>query len=175
MTDSNVLALDDRMVRLSIARLAEAFGMSRATVSSRLAKFGVKPDGERRGYPIYRLRDAAPALVAGGSDSANGDVDPATLPPLQRNHWYQSEIRRLDVEMSAGRLIPVAQVEAEMADMTRDFVQFLQVLPDQLERDCGLAPDQVERMHESVDQQRQAFYERLVTEDEPECQADAET
>jgi len=159
---SQILSLDDRLVRLSIARLAESFGMSRTTVASRLAMYGVQPDGRRNGYPVYRLKDAAAALVGSAGTDAEGNLDPRFLPPQQRNAWYQSEARRLDVEMTTGQLIPAAQHEADLSDMTKEFVQFLETLPDVMERDCGLTPEQVVAMAESVDRTRESFYQRIV-------------
>jgi hypothetical protein len=159
---SQILSLDDRFVRLSIARLAESFGMSRTTVAARLAMYGVQPDGRRNGYPVYRLKDAAGALVGSTGADAEGNLDPRFLPPQQRNAWYQSEARRLDVEMTTGQLVPAAEHEADLADMTKEFVQFLETLPDVMERDCGLAPEQVCAMSESVDRTRESFYQRIV-------------
>ena len=158
----------DRIVRLSIARLAEEFGMARETVSKRLAQANVTPDGKRNGYPVYRLRDACPALLEPAAYDEDGNPDPKTLPPDKRNAWYQSENRRLDLEMRSKQLIPAAEVEAELAEMARDIAQFLEVLPDQLERDAGLSPEQIVALHDSIDSARQGFYSR-ITETPPEA------
>jgi hypothetical protein len=153
----------DGMVRLSIARLAAEFAMARETVSKRLAQANVKPDGKRGGYPVYRLRDACPALLDPQAFDEDGNPDPRTLPPDKRNAWYQSESRRLDLEMRARQLIPAAEVEGEFADLVKDIVQFLDTLGDQLERDCNLSPEQVDAMNASIARQRQSAYERMVS------------
>lgn len=158
----DVIEQRDRIVRYSIARLAEEFGMGRDTVSKRLAQANVKPDGKRNGYPVYRLRDVCPVLLNSSAYDEDGIPDPRTLPPDMRKAWYQSEIARLNVEQTTGQLIPAAEAETQYAELVKGLVQFLDTLGDQLERDCALLPEQVERMNESISQQRQALYDRLL-------------
>jgi hypothetical protein len=160
-----VVEVQDRIVRLSIARLAEEFGMARETVSKRLALSNVSPDGKRNGYPVYRLRDACPAILQPLGLGEDGEVDPRKLPPSDRNAWYQSELRRVDLELKSQQLIPAAEFEAGLADMAKDLVQFLETLADQLERDAGLTPEQIDALHLSIDRQRQSLYERIVAEE----------
>lgn len=157
-----VLEQNDRYVRLSIARLAEEFGMARETVSKRLAQASVPSDGLRNGYPVYRLRDACPALMSGAGFDEQGMRDPKTMPPDQRNYWYQSESKRIDVETRAGLLIPASEHEADLAVMVKDLAQFLETLPDQLERDVALTPEQVQALHDGIDRRRQELYDRIV-------------
>lgn len=158
-----VIEQNDRLVRLSIARLAEEFGMARETVSKRLAQAQVQPDGKRNGYPVYRLRDACPALLEPAAYDEDGNPDPSSLPPDKRNSWYQSEIRRLEVEMKCGELIPAGEVEIEMADLVKSLLQFTDTLGDSLERDCGLTPEQVEAVHSAVAKHRASFYREVVS------------
>lgn len=136
--------------------------MGRDTVSKRLTQYGVEPCGSRNGHPVYRLRDASLALLSIQGIDENGHPDPSNLPPVARNAWYQSEIRRLDFEMSSGRLIPALQYEAALSDMAKDLVRFLETLPDLLERDLDLTPEQVQRMHDEIDRHRQSLYEQIV-------------
>lgn len=159
-----VIDQSDRLVRFSIARLAEEFGMGRDTVSKRLAAANVKPDGKRNGYPVYRLRDACPALLDIGALDEEGNADPRTLPPDKRKAWYQSELARLNVETTARQLIPAAEVEAETSELVKHMVQFLDTLGDQLERDCGLSPEQVQRVNEYAESLRVRLHAE-VTED----------
>lgn len=160
-----VIEASDRIVRLSIARLAEEFGMARETVSKRLAQANIAPDGKRNGYPVYRLRDACPAILQPSGVDENGEIDPRKLPPQDRNAWFASELRRLETELKAGQLVPAAEHESDLADMTKTLVQFLETLPDQLERDANLHPEQIEAMHGSIDRARVALYDRLVDSD----------
>jgi hypothetical protein len=156
-----VISMEDRSVPMSVRRLADAFEVSRETVSRRLAARNVLSCGMRNGHPVYRLRDAAPAIIA-PSLGADGELDPSKLPPMERNAWYQSELRRIDLGLKSQQLIPAAQFEAELADMAKDLVQYLETLADQLERDAGLTPEQIEALQESIDRQRHDLHARLT-------------
>jgi len=167
-TMPRAISLGDRVGEISISRLASAFDMARQTVVKKLTAAEVEPCGMVNGYPVYGLRAAAAALlevpVTGGG---NRDMtDPALLPANERSQWYQSEQRRMDVEVRAGTLIPAAHHEADLADMAKDLVQFLDTLGDTLERDVSLTGEQIEAMNASIARQRQALYDRILAESE---------
>ena len=67
------------------------------------------------------------------------------------------------VESEARQLIPAIEVQAEFAEMARTFVQFW-TLGDQLERDIGLTPEQVDAMNASIAKQRAELYADTVSE-----------
>ena len=94
-------------------------------------------------------------------------VDPRDLPPMERRAFYQSENERLKVEQSLGTLVPAAEVEADYADLVKTVVQFMDTLPDVLERDCSLSPPQVIKVQEACDEVRMAMFKK-VTGDEGE-------
>lgn len=126
--------------RLSVSQIAAEFGMARATVSKRIDALGIRPDGKRLGYPVYRLRDIV--RIAGDSDPAD-ENDPMRMRPQDRRAWFQSENERLKFESEQGRLIPAAEVEAEMAEMAKVVTRALATLPDKLERDLRICSDVV--------------------------------
>lgn len=151
----------------SIARLAEEFGMDRRTATKRLREAEVPPMGKRSGHDVYRLRDAAPALVDAIAAPMGGEgMDPRDLPPMERRAYYQSENERLKVETTTGQLVPAAEVEADMAKLVKILVTMLATLPDVLERDCALSAAQVIRVQEACDEVRQAMYEAVIVEDD---------
>jgi hypothetical protein len=145
---------DERALGWSISRLAGEFGLARETIAKRLTTAHVTPSGTRQGYPTYRLRDAVPAIF---TPALTSGVDPRDLAPTLRDAWYRSESRRLAVETTAAQLIPAEEVRREFADFAKSLVQFLVTLPDHLERDAGLSPEQVDAMHEAIDTQREAL------------------
>jgi len=151
----------------SVARLADEFGMDRRTASKRLKEAGISPSGRRSGNDIYRLADAAPALVQalpGGGGGADF-VDPRDLPPMERRAYFQSENERLKVETTTGQLVPAAEVEADYAEMVKKVVQFFDTLPDVLERKAGLTPEQVVKVQDECDRVRQSMYEGITDDD----------
>jgi hypothetical protein len=161
-----VVSADDLKIRLSISRLATEFGMARETVSKRLKAAGIKPDGKRDGYPVYRLRDAAPALIDAAPTDEDGDIDPDKLPPEKRRAWFQSERERMELESKAGKLVPALEHERDIARVLNVVVQMFETLPDVLERDESLAPHQVQRLQEILDAKRQELYEQLAGDEE---------
>ncbi|MEN1941020.1 DUF1441 family protein [Luteimonas sp. MJ174] len=151
----------------SIARLADELGMDRRTATKRLRDAGVPPCGKRGGHDVYRLADAAPALVDPiGPSVESGVVDPRDLPPKDRKDYYQSENERLKVEVTIGQLIPAVEVEADYAELVKKVVKVLDTLPDILERDCALAPEAAETVQKTCDSIRQQLYELAVAEDD---------
>ena len=161
-----VISAGESKIRLSISRLATEFGMARETVAKRLRSAGVQADGKKDGYPVYRLRDAAPALIEAAPTDDAGDVDPDKLPPEKRRAWFQSERERMELEAKAGKLIPALEHERDMARLVGMVVQAFETLPDVLERDADLQPHQVERLQRVLDAVRERLYERIVSDEE---------
>jgi hypothetical protein len=150
-------------VRLSLSALAREFGIARETVAKRLAAAGVQPDGERKGWPVYRVAPAARALVPAEAPVWGGGrvEDPDRLVPTDRKAWYQSEKDRLVVEREQGLLVPVEAVREQVAGVVKTTTLMLETLPDLLERDCRLPPEAVERMERQIDRVRADWAERL--------------
>lgn len=147
----------------SIARLADEFGMDRRTAAKRLRDAGVAPMAKRAGHDVYRMADAAAALVqAPGASAATGILDPRDLPPMERRAFYQSENERLKVETTTGQLVPAAEVEADYAELVKKVVQFFDTLPDVLERKAGLTPEQVVKVQDACDGVRQTMFEAIT-------------
>lgn len=148
-------------IHLSISNLAGEMGMARETVSKRLVEAGVRPSGKRRGYPVYRLRDALPALTGTGETQ-----DPDELDPFKRRAFYQGELEKMKVAHERGELIPRIEVEREQARILGAVAHFFDTLPDVIERDVGATPAQLEAIEDAADQIRESLYSELMAEDE---------
>jgi len=150
----------------SISRLANEFQMDRRTVSKRIEKSGVAPMGKRGGSNVYQLAAVAPYLVDSVVAGAGDVVDPRDLPPMERRAFYQSENERLKVEVTVGALVPAAEVEADYAALIKLMVQWIDTLPDVLERDCALKPEDLVRVQKSCDNLRQKMYDSAIADDD---------
>ena len=141
--------------------------MDRRTVAKRLRDAGLPPAGKRNGSDVYQLADVALAILAPevAASEGGGVVDPRDLPPKDRKDFYQSENERLKVETTMGALVPAVEVEAEMAELVKMTVQFIETLPDVLERKLSLSADQVIAVQERCDHIRQQLYDK-ITQDE---------
>ncbi|MFN7782292.1 MAG: DUF1441 family protein [Lysobacterales bacterium] len=165
-----VLNQRDRLRLVSISRIAELLGMDRKTVSKRLLDANVPQAGKRDGYPVYDGRQACEAcLLPQTLAGEDGPLDPRQMKPMDRRAWFQSERERISLEADARQLIPAGEVESEMAEVVRSFVQFLDTLPDSLERDVGLTAEQVDAVNKSIAKQRGALYAQLQAEDQDEA------
>ena len=168
---ADVLHQRDRLRLVSISRLAELLQMDRKTVARRIADANLAPTGRRDGYPVYDGRRACEACLL--PQSADGDeqvTDPRLLKPMDRRAWYQSERERIALEADCRQLILAIEVHAEMAELVRGFVQFLDTLPDALERKVHLRPDQIEELHAQVTKERARLHQQIEAEiDEPEA------
>ena len=94
--------------------------------------------------------------------SAGPNFDPSQLPPTDRRAWYQSENERLKAEGEQGRLIPAAEVEAEMALMAKTVVRELETLVDTVERDLRVTPDVIEYLQHKVYELRKTLTDHVT-------------
>ena len=140
----------------SITKLAEAFNLDRRTIRRRLDDAGVQPRARNGDQKLYALEDAGPALFT--SAFYNSDHDPDTLDPQSRRAWYQSENERLKFEQDSRHLIPDHDVAREYSVLAKALANGLDSLPDELERECGLAPEVLERLIVKVDALRESIY-----------------
>lgn len=139
--------------------------MARETVAKRIENCSVLPSEQVNGKPVYRLAQAAKAILGVTRPSGQGDgADPASLPPQDRLAWMRSERERLAVEKEKKQLVEVADHESELAAVIKRTVQTLLTLPDRLERECGLAPEVVERIVAACEAARAEYHEGLISE-----------
>jgi DNA-binding transcriptional MocR family regulator len=146
----------------SINALADEFGIDRRTVKKRLD--GIAASGEVNGHQAWRLRDVAIAVM-GPQSAFAGDpdfLDPDKLEPSDRLKHFQA-LREKSKWMAEERhLIPASEVEQVVATAFKSLAQSLDTLPDVLERDCAMGPDEVERAIEVVDAAREGLYQQLL-------------
>ena len=150
----------------SISRIAEAFGMDRRTVKSRIDAAGVMPAGTRKGNAVYALADIGPALFGDTQQQAFGVMSIEDMLPKDRKDWFQSENERLKYEKEIRQLIPSHEFAREISKLARGVVNTLDMLPDLLERDVGLTPDAINRVVEALDGAREQMYQALTADSE---------
>lgn len=152
-----------RQFRLSVSQIAAEFGMARATVAKRIEALGIKPDGKRLGYPVYRLRDI---VRVAGDVEAGDENDPMRMRPTDRRAWFQSENERLKLEVEQGRYIPAAEFEAEVGNIGKIVSRAFATFPDKLERDLRVPPEVVEYAMHYCRESQAEIYSAIRGEDE---------
>ncbi len=153
-------------IRLSVTAMAREFGCTRETVLKRLSAFGVKPDGDRPGHQVYRLRDAARAILLVGSDE-EGNPDPEKMSPKDRLDHYKAGRERLKLAEESRQLVPVEEARAELAQVVKSTVRLLDTLPDILDRDCHIGHKAIVRVEGALDGVRAELYGSLQSVEDP--------
>ncbi len=139
----------------SINKLSEALGVSRDTIRKRLARIDAAK--ERNGFPVYHLRDCVTLI----SDPIT--EDPEELAPRARKDWYDGELRRVELEKKKGQLLQVDETRLIWAETLKSMMLTLETLVDVIERDVGLGPEQIKRIQDIIDGQRELLYRQLCT------------
>ncbi len=148
---------------MSVRAFAIETSQDRETVTRRIQAAGIKPSGQRGGYPVYRLKDLLRACYV---TTEGGELDPDRLPPFQRHAHYKAEREKLTVEEERGELITRIEVEQEQARIAKIVSHGLETLPDILERDCGLAPAMVLRVERQIDAIRDRMYTEMIGDED---------
>lgn len=143
---------------MSVTQFARMTGIARETIARRFAECALKSIGERAGHPIYRPKDGFEAIYARGGD----EIDPDTLRPFERHAHYKAEHEKLRLQVERGELVPSIEVERGHGEIFAITTQGLDTLPDVLERDVGLTPQQLARVEKHLDEMREALYQALI-------------
>lgn len=148
----------------SINRLAAEFSMGRDTIKKRLSEAGTRPAKTEAGHPVFFLRDAVPALFEFGSGDGTG-MRPQDELALERaaESRVDRALKERKLQELEKQLVRVDEARLEMADMAKSVIQLLDILPDVLERDCGLPAAAVIRCQEVIERERAQLAERLST------------
>ena len=141
----------------TIGQLADELGIATSTVSRRLGS--IDPVGKRGGSAVYRLKHFGVALF--GKVVSIYDQD---APPADRKAFFQSENERLRFESTAGALIPAEEVRESVAEAFKMVSERLEILTDELERDVGLDPHQIEIMRQRIRQMKSNLVSSLIEE-----------
>lgn len=151
-------------VFLSLTKFAEEAGIHRQTVALRVRTAQLVPGPPMRGrtstHPVYRLRDLLRAVYL--SDDA-GEADIQRMRPHERLAHLKAEDISLKLASKRGDLIPAFDVEQRQAELCKIMVEFLETLPDVIERDCGAPPMMIARIERRLNEARTELYARMVS------------
>lgn len=147
---------------MSLSTLAREFNIARETVSKRLLAAGVQPSGRNRGNDVYRVGAAARAIVAADYGGAMGPViDPETLGPKDQSDYWKGKNEKLKFERDSGLAIDKPEHEAVVFDLGGMLVASLESIPDLLERQCNMEPDQLDSIEAALNQARERIADKL--------------
>ena len=149
-------------------QLASWFEVSLPTVEAWVRKgMPVSQRGSRGVAWQFDLLEVARWKFGQPVESAPGlngeQVDPATLPPSERKAWYESEIKRRELQVKDRELIPADEVERVTATGYAMIAQTLRSIPDLLERRLALAPEVLGEIESIQDEALNALADALST------------
>lgn len=158
-------------VRLTVSALAREFEVSRDTVTRRFNSAFVIPSGKNgKGYPVYKLKDAAIAILGVATSNQNWDsIDPACLPPAERAQMAKArldetrnKLENLKVGNAEGELVTTEDCREQLAILKNGIVQMMDTLPDILERDCDLTSEAVIKVETICDALRHKLADQMM-------------
>lgn len=153
------------METFSVNRLAQLTGVDRRTLIKYLV--GYAPDKKSAKREEYSFKTVAialsvmPSWKVKGVDAGGIENDPDKMDPKDRKDWYDAENKRLAYEKHCGELIPAEEVRDVVAEAFKMLVFALDTLPDRVEHEVGLQPDQLKVFLASVDDARQSLAHNL--------------
>jgi len=149
----------------SLTQLAREFGIARETVTRRLNDAGVVSAGIRRGHPVFRVGQAANAILLPQAKPGEALNDPDKMAPKERADWFKSEKDRLIVEREKGLSVDVNDSRRQMAMIAQTGLDVLDTLPDILERDFALDAKIIASIEAKIDALREQWANLLEEAD----------
>lgn len=131
---------------VGIRTLAGLLDIDRDTVRAALNRAELKPVSNLGGHPAYAFPDAIRALFA-----RRGEIDPAMLTPTDRRALADAKLRELELEKRRGALLPREDVQQASAQAFQLVAQSIRAIPDNLERQAGLSPEQAAEAEHVID------------------------
>lgn len=148
---------------LSISQLATELGIARATVAKAIDALGIEPAANRKGYAVYRIGDLLCLRQPRQAANDEGKYTPAEILALAKAEESKTDnaLKQLKLQREEGSLVDTNTARTQMAEIAKSCIQLLDILPDVLERDCGLAPKAVVRCKEVIDKEREQLAKAL--------------
>lgn len=150
----------------SVSQLAKLFGMDNRSVSAKIA--GIAPSGERAGFPIYRIADAATKLAPLDEDEIEHrlrNMNPADLPKMLAKEFWNGLAARRNYEHKAGDLWTTDEVREAATTAFKVLRTDLLLFPEQVADALGLDTRQREVVQRHVDGLMEKLRARLATPD----------
>lgn len=162
MTDPVAISGVARLRRANKAEVAEFFDVSVQSIDAWVRRgCPVVARGERLKPWVFDILAVAEWRISGRTSDA--DIDPATLPPNERKAWFDSEIKRRELQERDRELIPAAELESCIARVFAALSHGLRSIPDNLERRAGCSPEVAETVERMIEAEMDAMADTLST------------
>ena len=147
-------ATDYTHLMMSLRGLATVTGLHRQTINNCIQKNNIQPKGQNKGHPVYALVDVLPHFCQAGPSTPQGGGK-KTYTPLEQNQMAGAKLKTLKVQEVMGQLLRADQVRLAWADVIKQVMAGLETLPDVIEREVKLTPEQIVAMVATIDRMRE--------------------
>jgi len=138
--------------------LAKLFEVDRRTIDKYLDP--IEPDemaGTRGKWTVATAAVAlSPTLIkeSGALDDGDEEKDPEKMQPVDRKHHYEAELKKEQLLALKRETIPITEAREVAATAFKSLSLGLDIIPDRIELECGLAADQIQSMMRIIDEQK---------------------
>lgn len=128
---------------ISLSQAVTIFGMDLRDIKARVHGV-VKPCGQRRGYPVFQIRDLAPYLVKPPYeiDEFIQKMSIADLPPMLRKEYWAGLRSRQLYEKEAAELWPTSTVIDAVSTLFKTIRMSMLLTRESVERETELTERQ---------------------------------
>lgn len=127
-----------------------------------LAREGIVPKAAHGKYPLAGCVRGYIMYLQNAGVNAEGNIDPEKLDPFKRRAWYQGEHEKNKLAIERGELLTSIDVEQTFGSTFKLIADFLDTLPDILERDCGASAQMVLKIERRIDALREDLHSRIT-------------
>jgi len=161
----------------SLSQLSTIFDLDNREIARKL--HGLSPCGERMGYPIYKLAEAAPYLVPPNKRDVTEAVkrmSPKDLPPALTKEFWAGQHARLKFEEDQGDVWRTADVIETFSEVFKTLRMSILLMRDQVERQTELSDAQRDIIQDLIDGVLNELAESLTKrfKHEPSQRSDAD-
>lgn len=139
------------------AQAAEFFAVSLPTVNAWIQKGAPVLQRGDRGIPWVL------DLLALAEWRFSGNAPSDELSPRERRDHWDAELKRIEFEKRIGQLLSAEDTRRTWAETIKAFVLMLDTLPDVVERDARLSPEQATAMASRIDLEREQLARQLTS------------
>lgn len=147
----------------SLSQLAALFDLDNREIARKL--HGLPPCGERMGYPIFKLSEAAAYLVPPNKrdiEDAIKRLRPSDLPPSLTKEYWMAQKARADFEEDQGDLWRSSEVVAVMGEVFSVLRMSMLLMRDQVDRQTHLTDQQKDIIQELGDGILEKMSQQLI-------------
>lgn len=141
----------DKTGTYSLLEISKLFDIDRATVTKYLQKYEHDHGkGNRKRYTMKKACIALSPYFIKYSKERESSRDIDDLSPVERKHHFEAKLKERQLQEEEGLLVRTSEARETFASALKGLSLGLDIIPDRIELQCGLAPDQIAAMQSII-------------------------